>query len=166
MHFYDLLKPLANTTNLEDTDFIDWGTDENYLKTIGKGECAGVVIDLVATLLMDVDEKMSLAQEALDQNLYPDSIHHSYSSIVNGAKALLTGYGVRNNQLNKVVTNFDETAVDSGDIDLGGSFSDFVYQIDKNNPSKQFAEKFLDDARTFYNKLVELRQKQLADTKA
>ena len=166
MHFYDLLKPLANTTNLEDSDFIDWGTDENYLKTIGKGECAGVVIDLVATLLMDVEEKMSLAQEALDLNLYPDSIHHSYSSIVNGAKALLTGYGVRNNQLNKVVTNFDETAVDSGDIDLGGSFSNFVYQIDENTPSKQFAEKFLGDARSFYNKLVELRQKQLANTEA
>ena len=84
--------------------------------------------------------------------------------MVNGAKALLTGYGVRNNQLNKVVSNFDETAVNSGDIDLGGSFSDLVYQIDKNNPSKEFAAKFLEDAKTFYDQLVELRQKQLAST--
>ena len=128
------------------------------------GECAGVVIDLVATLLMDVEEKISLSQEALDQDLYPDSIHHSYASMVNGAKALLTGYGVRNNQLNKVVSNFDETAVNSGDIDLGGSFSDLVYQIDQNNPSKEFAEKFLADAKIFYDQLVELRQKQLAST--
>ena len=166
IYFYNLLKGLSDTTNLLPDDFIDWGYSEKYVKAIGVGECAGVVIDLVATLLMDVEEKMSLAQEALDLNLYPDSIHHSYSSIVNGAKALLTGYGVRNNQLNKVVTNFDETAVDSGDIDLGGSFNDFVYQIDENTPSKQFAEKFLGDARTFYNKLVELRQKQLANTEA
>lgn len=166
MYFYDLLKPLADTTNLKDTDFIDWGNDEAYIKAIGKGECAGVVIDLVATLLMDVEEKMELAQEALDQNLFPDSIHHSYSSMLNGAKALLTGYGVRNNQLNKVAINFDETAVDSGDIDLGGSFKDFAYQIDKNAPSKEFAEKFLKDARLFYDKLVELRQKQLANAES
>ena len=153
---------MADTSNLKDTDFVDWGNDEAYLKAIGKGECAGVVIDLVATLLMDVEEKMGLAQDALDQNLFPDSIHHSYSSMLNGAKALLTGYSVRNNQLNKVVVNFDETAVDSGDIDLGGSFNDLVYQIDKNKPSKEFAEKFLNDARLFYNKLVELRQRQLS----
>ena len=164
MHFYDLLKPLADTTNLKDSDFIDWGNDESYVKTIGTGECAGVVIDLVATLLMDVEEKIGLAKEALEQNLYPDSIHHSYASMVNGAKALLTGYGVRNNQLNKVVSNFDETAVNSGDIELGGSFADLVYQIDKNNPSQEFAEKFLEDAKTFYDQLVELRQKQLAST--
>ena len=62
----------------------------------------------------------------------------------------------------KVVVNFDETAVDSGDIDLGGSFNDLVYQIDKNKPSKEFAKKFLNDARLFYNKLVELRQRQLS----
>ena len=87
--------------------------------------------------------------------------------MVNGAKALLTGYGVKNNQLNKVVSNFDETAVNSGDIELGGSFADLVYQIDKNTPSKEaFAEKFLGDAKTFYNQFVALRQRQLADTKA
>ena len=115
---------------------------------------------------MDVEEKIDLAQEALEQDLYPDSIHHSYASMVNGAKALLTGYGVKNNQLNKVVSNFDETAVNSGDIELGGSFADLVYQIDKHAPNKAFAEKFLGDAKTFYNQLVALRQRQLADTKA
>ena len=116
---------------------------------------------------MDVEEKVGLAEEALEQGLFPDSIHHSYASMVNGAKALLTGYGVKNNQLNKVVINFDETAVNSGDINLGGtSFADLVYQIDKNAPSKEFAEKFLADAKNFYNQLVELRQKQVATTEA
>ena len=165
MHFYELLKPLADTTNLKDSDFVDWGNDESYVKAIGTGECAGVVIDLVATLLMDVEEKIGLAQEALEQDLYPDSIHHSYASMVNGAKALLTGYGVRNNQLNKVVSNFDETAVSTNDIDLGGSFAELVYQIDKNKPSKEFAEKYLGETKIFYKKLVELRQKQLVDNK-
>ena len=164
MHFHSLLRPLTDLTTITNEDFIDWGSSDEFVKAIGTGECAGVVIDLVATLLMDVEEKIGLAQEAIEQDLYPDSIHHSYASMVNGAKALLTGYGVRNNQLNKVVSNFDETAVNSGDIDLGGSFSDLVYQIDKNNPSQEFAEKFLEDAKTFYDQLVELRQKQLAST--
>jgi sulfite reductase (ferredoxin) len=28
---------------------IDWGNADNYVKAVGIGECAGVVIDLVAT---------------------------------------------------------------------------------------------------------------------
>lgn len=166
IHFYELLKPLADLSEIKDEDFVDWGSNEAYVKAIGTGECAGVVIDLVATLLMDVEEKVRLAEEALEEGLYPDAIHHSYASMVNGAKALLTGYGVRNNQLNKVVTNFDETAVDSGDIDLGGSFSDLVYQIDKNRPTKEFAAAYLSDAKRFYNQLLELREKQLAAKEA
>ena len=38
-------------TNLVDSDFIDWGNEEKYEKAVGIGECAGVVIDLIATLL-------------------------------------------------------------------------------------------------------------------
>ena len=166
MHFHKLLRPLMDLTNIKDEEFVDWGNSKAYEKAIGTGECAGVVIDLVATLLMDVEEKMSLSQDALDQNLYPDSIHHSYASMVNGAKALLTGYGVRNNALSKVIKDFDETAVKSGDIDLGGSFSDLVFQIDKNIPSKEFAIKFLKDAKDFYDKLILLRQKQLASSES
>jgi sulfite reductase (ferredoxin) len=34
------LKPLADTTNLVDADFIDWGNADNYVKAVGVGECA------------------------------------------------------------------------------------------------------------------------------
>ena len=37
---------------LNQEDFIDWGEEEKYLKQIGIGECAGVVIDLIATLFL------------------------------------------------------------------------------------------------------------------
>jgi hypothetical protein len=33
--------------------FVDWGNADNYVKAVGVGECAGVVIDLVATLLLE-----------------------------------------------------------------------------------------------------------------
>jgi sulfite reductase (ferredoxin) len=55
---------LADTTNLVDADFIDWGNADNYVKAVGV-ECAGVVIDLVATLL-EAKDKLTFAQEAFE----------------------------------------------------------------------------------------------------
>ena len=52
-YFFELLKPLSDITNLTETDFVDWGNADNYVKAIGVGECAGVVIDLVATLIFE-----------------------------------------------------------------------------------------------------------------
>jgi sulfite reductase (ferredoxin) len=33
-YFYEFLKPLADTTNLVDADFIDWGNADNYVKAV------------------------------------------------------------------------------------------------------------------------------------
>jgi len=63
-YFYQLLKPLADLSTLTDDEFVDWGHQETYATAIGVGECAGVVIDLVATLLYEVDEKFGWANEA------------------------------------------------------------------------------------------------------
>ena len=49
-YFYNLLKPLSESTNLKTEDYIDWGAKQPYQKAIGVGECAGVVIDLISTL--------------------------------------------------------------------------------------------------------------------
>ncbi|MDP6922037.1 MAG: nitrite/sulfite reductase, partial [Lutibacter sp.] len=46
-YFYQLLKPLSSTDDLQENDFIDWGNEAPYIKAVGVGECAGVVIDLV-----------------------------------------------------------------------------------------------------------------------
>jgi sulfite reductase (ferredoxin) len=64
-YFYEMLKPLADTTNLQEADFVDWGNADNYIKAVGVGECAGVVIDLVATLL-EAKDKLTFAQEAFE----------------------------------------------------------------------------------------------------
>ena len=89
-YFYNLLKPLADTTNLKQSDFIDWGSEQAYEKAVGIGECAGVAIDLIATLLLESEEKLENASESLKLNQFSDSIYDAYSSIVNTAKALLT----------------------------------------------------------------------------
>lgn len=87
-YFYELLKELSDTTNLTEDDFIDWGHDKNYVKAIGVGECAGVVIDLVATLLFESEEKLENATQALNSQQWSDSIYHAYAAMVNTAKAL------------------------------------------------------------------------------
>src|SRR5690606_23358209 len=90
MYFYEFLKPLSDVDNLAASDFIDWGNNEKYEQAIGVGECAGVIIDLIATLLFDSQEKVETAKLNLEEEKYAASIYHSYSSMINTAKALLT----------------------------------------------------------------------------
>ncbi len=58
-YYYDLLNDLQDVTNLTQEDFIDWGSEEKYEKEIGIGECAGVVIDLIATLFFESEDKIA-----------------------------------------------------------------------------------------------------------
>jgi sulfite reductase (ferredoxin) len=160
-YFYDLLKPLAETTNLEQNDFIDWGTDEQYTMNVGIGECAGVVIDLVATLLFESNEKIENAADSLKLHQYSDSIYYSYAGIVNTAKALLLSEGKQTNTQAGIITQFDEVFKDK--IELESSFSAFVYQIKNNTPSKKFAKKYLKEAQLFYKKVTSFRTKIISN---
>jgi len=159
VYFYHLLKPLANTSNLEQNDFIDWGSEEVYRREVGVGECAGVVIDLVATLLFESEEKIENASEALNLNQYADSIYYSYSSMVNSAKALLLTVGKKTNTQVRIITEFEE--VFGTKIQLETSFSELVYQIKRNTLSNEFAKKYLKDAQFFYKKVTSFRTKKL-----
>jgi len=150
-YFYDLLKPLSDTSNLTQSDFIDWGSNEAYIKAVGVGECAGVVIDLIATLLFESEEKLENASESLKNNQYADSIYYAYSSIVNTAKALLTSAGKKTNTHVGIIAQFEE--VFASDIELAIPFSEFIYQIKNNEPTLEFAKKYLSDAQLFYKKV-------------
>ena len=81
-HFYQLLKPLADITEVNSDVLVDWGHNEAYIKAIGVGECAGVVIDLVSTLLFESEEKIANARLSLEDKKWADSIYHSYSGVV------------------------------------------------------------------------------------
>lgn len=154
-YFYNLLKPLSNTSNLEPSDFVDWGAESAYEKAVGVGECAGVVIDLIATLLLESEEKLGHSSESLALNQYADSIYYAYSSIVNTAKALLISEGKKTNTHAGIISQFDELF--SKELDLGISFSDFIYQIKNNEPTQNFAQNYLIDAQLFYKKVADFR---------
>lgn len=161
MYFYDLLKGLSDTTNLAPTDFIDWGHSENYVKAIGVGECAGVVIDLVATLLFESEEKITNSEEAFKEHQFSDSIYHAYTSIVNTAKALLISENIKTNTQAGIISGFQEHFVQTNKIQLTGSFETLVYQIKEEAPTKSFANSYLKEAKLFYQKADAFRKKQV-----
>jgi sulfite reductase (ferredoxin) len=164
-YFYGLLKPLADTTNLTEEDFIDWGNADNYVKAVGVGECAGVVIDLVATLLFEAKDKLTFAQEAFDDKKWSDAIYHAYAGFVNGAKALLLSENQKTNHQAGIIDLFDTVFVETKKIPLPSALKELVFQINKKEPSEEFAFKYIQEAIVFFDTIEAFRLKDLEDEK-
>lgn len=164
-YFYEMLKPLADTTNLTEADFVDWGNADNYVKAVGVGECAGVVIDLVATLLLEAKDKLTFAQEAFEDKKWSDAIYHAYAGYVNGAKALLLSENQKTNNQAGIIDLFDTVFVQTNKIDLKSSLKELVLQINQNEPSEAFAQKYIEEAIAFFENIESYRAKELVDEK-
>ncbi|NNL01212.1 MAG: HEPN domain-containing protein, partial [Eudoraea sp.] len=160
-YFYELLRPLADIENLAPEDYLDWGSNKRYQKAIGIGECAGVVIDLIATLLFESEEKIHNAKEAITEEKWAASIYYSYSSMVNTAKALLTAEKTKTNTHNSIIKDFDTYFVANSRIELNCSFEDLVLQLNKNEPEESFAKNYLANAEEFLNKVEAFRKQEL-----
>ncbi|CAL1516855.1 nitrite reductase [Chitinophaga sp. MM2321] len=158
-YFYTLLKPLTDLTTLRDDEFIDWGQAEQYATAIGVGECAGVVIDLVAVLLLEADEKLQLAKNGIEAGAYADSIYNIYSSFVQGAKALLLGESINCNTQIGMLNDFDKHFVDTGKFSFPESFKALVLTINENEPTEDFARRYFEEATNFYKVAQAYRQK-------
>ena len=152
-YFYDLLNDLQEVSNLSQEDFIDWGEEEKYVKQIGIGECAGVVIDLIATLFFESEEKIENANEAFENGVYSSAIYYAYQSLVNSAKALLLADKRKTNTHASIISQFDELFITSKKIEIGISFSELIYQINKYAPSKEFAEIYIKNSNKFLQKV-------------
>ncbi|WP_262733475.1 HEPN domain-containing protein [Gaetbulibacter sp. NE] len=158
MYFYDMLTDLSDVSNLTQEDFIDWGNTEVYKKAIGIGECAGVVIDLISTLFLESEEKLELAKEALENNVYSHAIYHTYNAFVNSAKAILLTENKSTNSQAGIIKQFDEDFVATKRIPLDVSFSELVFQIKENAPSKAFAEQYFKSAEAFLKTVKTYRE--------
>jgi len=166
IYFYDLLNPLAKQENITADDFIDWEQTEAYKPEIGVGECASVLIDLVATLLYEAEERLEWSQESFDKGDYSDAIYHAYTGFINSAKAILVSEGIKTNTQSGIVKDFDEQFVNTGKLELAMSFHDLVYQINQNEPSREFAEYYLQQSKLFNSQLSEFRNAQLTNSEA
>jgi sulfite reductase (ferredoxin) len=148
-YFYQLLKPLADLTNLKDEEYVDWGHEETFVTAIGVGECAGVVIDLVATLLLEGFEKLEWAEASYEAGAWSDAIYHTYAVFVSSAKAMLLDKGVSSSTQIGVIREFDTNYVETGEFSLPSSFNELVLQINKNEPTEEFATSYLAAVRDF-----------------
>ena len=156
-YFYNLLKPLADLTTLQHSDFIDWGQSEQFITEIGVGECAGVMIDLVATLLYESEEKLSWAQTAYSENRWADSIYHSYSVFISSAKALLLDKSVNVSTQHGVITEFGKHFAEEFGLQTD-EFKTQTLQINQYEPSEEFAVRYLAEAEAFLEKAKAYRE--------
>ncbi len=161
IYFYELLKELGDASTVTESDSVDWGHNEAYAVAVGVGECAGAMIDLVATLLLESLEKLDSGQEALEQGRWSDSIYHHYAGLINAAKALLLSEDISTNSYANIISLFDETFVASGKINLGGTFADKVYQINKHEPTEEFANSYAKQAMEVYSLLKTYREEEV-----
>ena len=158
-HFYTLIKPLADLSNLVQDDFIDWGASENFITEIGVGECAGVMIDLVATLLFESQEKYEWTVAALEDKRWADAIYHGYSVFISAAKALLLDKSVTVSNQTAVINKFDENFVSTGEFAVDAeTFSALVLQINQHEPSEVFANQYVAEAERFLTAATTYRQ--------
>ena len=148
-YFYELLKPLASLESLLAEDYIDWGQNEKYSTAIGVGECAGVMIDLVATLILEAEEKLEWSKENLDKQAYADGIYNSYSAFIHSAKALLLQQGVQCNTQAGILKDFDVHFTQSGLYTESSSLKETVLQMNQVEPSEEFAISYLQRAENF-----------------
>jgi sulfite reductase (ferredoxin) len=157
-YFYSLLKPLGDQATLTPSDYVDWGDDHDFILHTAVGECAGVMIDLVSTLLHDSDEKLAWAKEAIDSKLFADSIYHSYSAFINTAKAMLLTNDVKPSTQIQTLSDFQTHFVETGLLRSAGNFKDWVLRINRQEPSASFAVEYLNDSKAFLDEVYALRR--------
>jgi sulfite reductase (ferredoxin) len=158
-YFYQLLKHHADLTTIVANDYIDWDTEEKYQTLVGLGECAGVMIDLVATLIFEAEEKFDWAKKALAEKSYVDAIYYTYITMVSGAKALLLSKQVTCNTHIGIIKDFDKHFVSTDDFKFAGTFEDFVLKMNKQEASEAYANQYFNECKHFLSMINEYRNK-------
>jgi len=144
-YFYQNLKHFGQNETLSALDFIDFGNDTVYEKAIGIGECAGVTIDLVATLLFDAQETYHQALEALDNRHPKDALAHAYNARIRAAKAALTAVEAKTNSHATILTGFD-SHYPQFEQNFGIRFQEDTKTFQTKTPTLDFIQTFV--ART------------------
>lgn len=162
-YYYELLKPLADTEHILDDEFIDWGQEIKFSTAIGVGECAGVMIDLVATLILEAEEKLAAAEGCIQKDSWADGIYHAYSAQIHSAKALLLQKNVQCNTQHGILNDFDKHFTANGLYTKTESFKERVMRMNDIPPSEAFAKEYLQEAIDFTAYAKGLREKLIAE---
>ena len=151
-YHYNLLQQHVEGTS-EDL-YVDWGSETAFKPQIGVGECAGVVIDLVSTLLLEAREKLDLGLEAMQEGRWGHAIYHAYAAQIAGAKALLVKEGEKTNTYADILASFDRVFVATGAFTPeAGSFTAQVLSYLGGANTQAFAEAYVQTAQAFLDEL-------------
>ena len=147
-YFYQKLKHFSQTDQLQHEDFIDWGNDKKYEKAIGIGECAGVTIDLIQTLLFEAEEAYGWAINAFDDDRLSDALYHAYNARIRAAKALLIVAEAKTNSHHSIIDGFDPQFPNYA-LETGESFKQGINAFTQHRANKGFAKEFLHKTQAF-----------------
>ncbi|MEO0403844.1 MAG: nitrite/sulfite reductase, partial [Bacteroidota bacterium] len=158
-HFYDLLKPLASVEGTPSFLFQDWGSQEAFKKEIGIGECAGVVVDLVQTLLFDTAEKLEKANQHLKEKNAAFSVYESYGSFIGAAKALLIQDGHATNSYAQIAGKFQEEYIIGKEHAFGfNEFEAAVFKFKDHKIDLSFAKEYYQTTLLFNQQIKLITQ--------
>lgn len=160
-YFYDLLKPLADKDDLRPEDYRDWGHEEAFVPEVGVGECAGVMFDLVGSIIQEAEERLASGDKALASDEYGHAAYWAYSAMVIGAKALLLAKEVQCNTHMGIIRDFDKEYVQPGILAMDPGFEAQVLRIQQETPGPENTPGFLGLARDFLLRVVQVREGQL-----
>jgi sulfite reductase (ferredoxin) len=107
------------------------------------------VIDLVATLIFDAEEKIDAAQEALADSRFADAIYHTYAAGIHTAKALLLGINIRCNTHQGIINDFDQYLVHDYQFEGYSNFEELILQIRMREAGEAFAKSYLAAVTSF-----------------
>lgn len=158
-YFYDVLKPLGDSSTITAEEFYDWGQESEYVQEIGVGECAGVSLDVIGAILNDATDKIIAAGNAFKEGLLPDAAYHAYTSMITAAKALMLAEDKKCNTHIGILRDFSEHFGDR--FSEAMPFEEFVLRIKNTYPTTEFVTTYIADARAFVSKAIKEREGQL-----
>ena len=151
IHFYDLLKPLADVTKVSDDELLDWGSSEKFKTEIGVGECAGVKIDLTKTLLFEAKEKLDETEYFFLQNKFKDSAYTAYSALIQTAKSYLLKHGIETNSKAQIESEFEKHFNKVAAYFKEKTFSELVNQLNAAHFNSTSTLEYTASAKRFYD---------------
>lgn len=164
-YFYQILKHLAELKEVDQQVYFDWGQDDFYHQAIGVGECAGVILDVVGSILKESENKLNWSRTSLQNQAYKDAVYHAYSAFVITAKAILLGEDVKCNTQIKILEDFQEIMITKGKFSFEGDFVSEVLKLKENVPDKEFAIRYTESANRFYRQALRYRQQVSGEEK-
>ena len=173
-YFFQLLKPIADLSTIQEDDYRDWDHDEIFKTEIGVGECASVLVDLVATTITEGQEKLNLAKENYELKIWADAIYHAYNVLITGAKGLLMTKDVSTNTQYGIINDFESNFGKEFKYEIPAEyilpdseetpFRSLAFSINKFEPTEEFATYFVNTAEDFLNFVRNTRGAQLMET--